>query len=74
VRINLAAGKLTTAAGAAGGMAAGAATGLTALLAGLMGIDLAVGELAGADTLVLMTSLGKSVVLHNAMSVVCRSR
>jgi hypothetical protein len=63
VRINLAASKLTTAAGTAGGMAPRAATGLTALLAGLVVIDLAVGELAGADTLVLLTGLGESVVL-----------
>jgi hypothetical protein len=66
--------QLTTAAGAAGGMAAGAATGLTALLAGLVGIDLAMGELAGADTLVLLICLGGSVILYNASSVVCRTR
>ena len=39
------------------------ARGLAALLTGLVGVDLAVGELAGADTLVRLAVLAETVVL-----------
>jgi hypothetical protein len=48
---------------ATGGRAASRSAGLTTLLAGLDGVDLALGELAGADALVWLTVLAEAVVL-----------
>lgn len=57
---------LVVAAVTAGGSetaAASIARGLAALLAGLVRVDLAVGELASADTLVRLAVLAETVVL-----------
>jgi hypothetical protein len=54
---------VTTAAGTKAIITTRGARGLAALSAGLVGVDLAVGELAGADTLVGLAVLAETVVL-----------
>lgn len=50
---------------------AAAARGLSALLTGLVRVDLSMGELAGADTAVRLAILAETVVLCLRLSVGC---
>lgn len=59
---------VSTAAVGASKALAGAGS-LSALLAGLVGVDLAVGELAGADTTVRLTVLAEAVMLCKLLDI-----
>lgn len=63
-RIYLSTSKLATATATAAGLTTGRSASNTTFLAGLNGVDLALGELAGSDSTVWLAVLSETVVLY----------